>query len=214
MSDERQGDRPKLLGDPLARERRRLQLAEPHIAPLAQFVASLRVEAGPKAYIPDFDPWDGGVQSEVLFLLEAPGGRAVLSGFISRNNPDETAKNFFELNRDAGIPRRRTATWNVVPWYIGSETRTRPAKRADVDQANDSLQRLLLLLPRLKAFVLVGQAAQRAAPTVASARPGVRIFVSPHPSPLFVNNKPGNRDKILGVLRDVATFLEHLDPAV
>lgn len=33
-------------------------------------------------------------------------------------------------------------------------------------------------------------------------------FSSPHPSPLFVNNRPGNRDVILGVLREVA---KHLD---
>src|SRR6185369_10629927 len=44
MRDEQQGDRPKLLGDPLARDQRRLQLAELHVAPLAQFVAALRVE--------------------------------------------------------------------------------------------------------------------------------------------------------------------------
>lgn len=83
---------------------------------------------GPQASIPDFDPWDGGVHAQVLFLLEAPGSKAVDSGFVSRNNPDETAKNFFELNRDAGIPRELTVIWNVVPWYIGDGARIRAAK--------------------------------------------------------------------------------------
>lgn len=214
MTESHDDDRPKSLSDPGLREQRCLQLTRPHIAPLARFVASLRVEAGPQACIPDFDPWDGGIEADVLFLLEAPGRRAVASGFISRNNPDETAKNFFELNRDAGISRRRTVTWNVVPWYIGTTTKIRAAKRSDIQHANDALRSLLALLPRLKAVVLVGQPAQRAAAAVRSAKPDVRVFASPHPSPLFINNKPGNRDRILTVLCDVATFLKDLDPAV
>ena len=207
-------DCPKLLGDSVARGLRTGQLAEPHIAPLAKFVAALRTEVGVGAYIPDFDPWDGGIEAEVLFLLEAPGARAVSSGFISRNNPDETAKNFFELNREARIPRQRTVTWNVVPWYIGTESRIRPANRADVENAADALRRLLLLLPRLKALVLVGRSAERAMTTIQTTRPDLRLFVSPHPSPLFINNEPGNRDRILSVLRELAAFLDDLDPAV
>ena len=72
--------------------------------------------------IPQFDPLDGGIDAECLFLLEAPGPKAVNSGFVSRNNPDETAKNFFELNVGAGLERSKTITWNVVPWYVGSGT--------------------------------------------------------------------------------------------
>jgi hypothetical protein len=55
------------------------------------------------------------LDAECLFLLEAPGGNAV--EFISRNNNDETAKNFFKLNTDANLPRMRTVSWNIVPWY-------------------------------------------------------------------------------------------------
>jgi hypothetical protein len=61
---------------------------------------------GPDHAIPYFDPLDGGVGASVLFLLEAPGPRAVASGFISRDNPDETAKNFHEFNAAAGLARR------------------------------------------------------------------------------------------------------------
>jgi uracil-DNA glycosylase len=209
-----QEDRPKTLGDARARELRHQQLAEPHIAPLTDFVRALRAELGDSASVPDFDPWDGGVHAEVLFLLEAPGGRAVGSGFISRNNPDETAKNFFELNQAAGIPRRRTVTWNVVPWYIGTGTKIRAAKTSDVAQAEESLRSLLRMLPRLKAIVLIGRAAQKAVVTVRALRPDLRVFFSPHPSPLFVNSKPGNRDMILTVFREVAAFLDDRTPAV
>lgn len=207
-------DRPKLLGNAAARVSRSDQLGEPHVAPLTAFVSELRAEFGAAASIPDFDPWDGGTEAEVLFLLEAPGARAVASGFISRNNPDETAKNFFELNHEAGIPRRRTVTWNVVPWYIWTKTTIRPATRADIQAADLALRRLLALLPRLRAVVLVGRAAERAATSIHATCPQLRLFVSPHPSPLFVNNKPGNRDRLLSRLREVATFLNDLAPAV
>jgi len=90
-------NKPKLLGEPTALNTRLKQLEVPHIAPLTAFVHELRDIMGPDASIPYFDPWDGGLDSEVLFLLEAPGPKARNSGFISRNNPDETAKNLLEL---------------------------------------------------------------------------------------------------------------------
>jgi uracil-DNA glycosylase len=101
MSREALIDVTKLLRDPMARTARQAELYEPHIAPLTEFVEKLRAEVGSHGSIPYFDPWDSGIDAEILFLLEAPGARALFTGFISRNNPDETAKNFFELNRDA-----------------------------------------------------------------------------------------------------------------
>src|SRR5207302_3571865 len=144
-------DIPKLLSDPAARAARHAQLMEPHVAPLTAYVAELRNEAGPDAAIPDFDPWDGGATAELLYLLEAPGAKAILSGFVSRNNPDETAKNFFQLNEQAGIPRKRTITWNIVPWYIGSGSRIRPANSGDIAIGLRLLDSLFDLLPRLRA---------------------------------------------------------------
>lgn len=205
-------DHAKLLGDPAARAARRVLLREPHVAPLTAFVEALRAQAGPAVSIPDFDPLDGGTAAEVLYLLEAPGAKAVLSGFVSRNNPDETAKNFFELNRIAGVPRERSVVWNIVPWYIGTGTRVRAAKRPDVDAGLRSLAPLVGLLPRLRAAVLVGKKAETAAPALTRLRPHVRIFRSPHPSPMFVNNAPGNRERILSVLRELARYLGVGDP--
>lgn len=202
-----QDDRPKLLADPAARAARQAALAAPHVAALAAYVAVLRAEAGPAAAVPDFDPWDGGVDAECLFLLEAPGPRAVASGFISRNNPDETAKNWFALQREAGLARGRTLLWNVVPWYIGSGARIRPAAAADIAAGLPHLDRLLALLPRLRAVALVGRNAQRAEPLVRAAAPAVRVFAMPHPSPMFVNRGPGNRARLLAALRDVSAFL-------
>lgn len=201
------GDGPKTLADPRVRAARLAALTAPHVAPLTSFAAEIRSKAGPRAAVPDFDPLDGGIHAECLFLLEAPGPRAVKSGFVSRNNPDETAKNWFELQREAGLARERTILWNVVPWYIGSGQRIRPAETADINAGLPYVEELLALLPRLRVVALVGRKAQRAEPVVRQMSPDLRVFAMPHPSPLFVNTAPANRAMILAALVDIATFL-------
>jgi uracil-DNA glycosylase len=136
--------------------------------------------------------------------LEAPGARAVSSGFISRNNPDVSAKNFFNLNSDAGIPRKATVIWNIVPWYIGSGTRIRPADGSDLAPGLLYLQKLFPLLPALRIVVIMGNKPGSAKDQISIWRPDVQIFSSHHPSPLYVNRRPGNREEILGVLHKVA----------
>ena len=200
-------DKPKSLGDPDARADRQSRLHAEHVVPLTAFVKSLRSETVMGAAIPDFDPADGGVRAELLYLLEAPGAKAVASGFISRNNPDETAKNFFDLNQAAGIPRERTVLWNIVPWYIGTGTRIRAAGRGDIEQGLPSLTRLIALLPRLRTVVLLGRKAAYGADAILELRPDLQVLRCPHPSPLFVNRSPGNRETILEVLRAAARSL-------
>ena len=203
----RHSDRAKLLGNPEARANSSEQSHEAHIAPLTAFVDNLRAEAGPGPVIPYFDPWDGGVEAEILFLLEAPGRRARDSSFISRNNPDDTAKNFFELSLAAGIPRKKTLIWNVVPWYIGTGTKIRAATPADLEAGLRPLPRLLDLLPNLRVVVFAGRKAERARTEVERLRPKLALFVCSHPSPMFVNHAKGNGEKILAVLRQAAQLV-------
>jgi len=133
----------------------------------------------------------------VLLLLEAPGPKAVKSGFVSRNNPDDTAKNFFEINVAAGLNRKRTVVWNIVPWYIGTgSTKIHAAKSTDIKAGILSLLRLLELLSRLHAVVLIGRKAERAKSVIASARPELQLLTCPHPSPLYVNHHPSHREKV------------------
>lgn len=208
-------DIPKLFRDPAAIVEREKQLHEPHVQPLTELVESLRTNVQMSMTVPNFvprdipyfDPWDGGVNAECLFLLEAPGEKAKESGFISRNNNDETAKNFFELNEKVGIPRKCTVSWNIVPWYIGSGNSIRAAKTTDINLGMPHLLRLLDLLHRLRVIVLIGRKAQKAQEILSSTRPGIKLFLSPHPSPLFINNKPGNKEIIIGVLRNVAEYI-------
>jgi uracil-DNA glycosylase len=198
-------DVAKSLGNPTNRDARETELRATHIEPLTSFVDRLRGEMGSGYEIPYFDPWDGGINAEVLFLLEAPGPQAKGSGFISRNNPDETAKNFFEFSRL--ISRHRTIIWNIVPWYIGGPTKIRAANSQDIDEGIKSLDSLLNLLPKLKAIVLLGKKAQRAETRISKLRPNIRIFRSLHPSPLCVNRFDSNRATIQDAFEEVANYL-------
>jgi uracil-DNA glycosylase len=200
-------DAPKSLAGGAAVKARRAALTEPHVAPLAAFVNQLRGQAPNGDGVPDFDPLDGGVKAECLFLLEAPGGKAVGSGFVSRNNPDETAKNFFQLNEEAGLPRGRTVIWNVVPWYVGSGTKIRAVNGTDIKASEPHLMELLRLLPALRAVVLIGRKAQRTKPLFERLAPHCAIFQCPHPSPLSLNGRPEQRMEILRCLRAVVAHL-------
>ena len=160
--------------------RRRQRLHEPHVAPLTGYVETLRV-AHPAWDFPDFDPLDGGVNADLLFLLEKPGPMASAggkgSGFISRDNDNPTAETIFTFMREAGLARERTVIWNVVPGWNG----TRQVTTAELLAGLDAFKSLLPLLSKLRTVVLVGQKAQRAAPLVKPL--GLRILVSAHPSP-------------------------------
>lgn len=204
-------DAPKTLASESERAKRSALLSQPHIENLARLVARMRKTKGPGYEIPDFDPLDGGTDAQVLFLLEAPGPKATASGFVSRNNPDETAKNFFLLNAEAGIDRSRTVIWNAVPWYIGSGKKIRPAQPDDVREADDWLVELLTALHRLRFVVFVGQKALHARHIVQAAHPGVEVMGMPHPSPMFINRAPGNRKRVLAALQGLSARIAASD---
>ena len=161
--------------------------------PLTRFVDELRQHKGQGYEIPYFDPHDGGIYAKALFLLEAPGGKAKGSGFVSRDNPDETAKNIWTMSRETGIDRRDCIIWNACPWYVGTPSKIRAVRASEVMEAAEALRWLLGRLDQLKCVALVGRKAQLARATVETMRPDVCIVEMPHPSPMFVNRAPGNR---------------------
>ena len=175
---------PRSLRDPEARQARRRLLAEPHIRPLTAYVEQLRGRSPDE--FPDFDPLDGGVEARLLFLMEKPGpmtsasrtGRAG-SGFISRDNDDPTAEAIFNFMGNAGIPRRETVLWNLIPGWNG----TRKVTAREVREGALEALRLVQLLPQLKAVVLVGARAEEARPFLTGG--GFSLFGSVHPSPIM-----------------------------
>ena len=198
-------DEPYALKSPDERARRVAMLNQPHIEPLAKYLAGIKAEQ-PEKELPCFDPCDGGTRAKALFLLEAPGPKAVGSTFISRNNPDPTARNLCELLLEAGIARADTLIWNIVPWYVGDGTRIRAVNGDDIIQAFAHFKDLLELLPELKVIVLVGKKAQSAKHQIERLT-SVPIVETWHPSARVFNMWPDKKDAMKEQLRQVAAKL-------
>jgi hypothetical protein len=173
----------------------------PQVARLAAYVAELR-QHGPPQEVPDFDPLDGGVDARALFLFEKPGPMTVESGFISRNNDDATAEATFKFMKQAGIPRKLTVIWNVIPWWNGTRKVTRP----ELHQGVACVQELAKLLPRLCTVVMVGRNAGRARQHLES--PNLVLIESYHPSPVVRATSRAKWDTIPFVWAEVMKIAE------
>ncbi|SNR38587.1 uracil-DNA glycosylase [Paracoccus sediminis] len=169
---------PRALKDTDAVKMRHALRADPHIAPLASYVDALRAEN--RGYVPDFDPLDGGVDAEILFLLEKPGPKTDPanggSGFISRDNDDPSAEATYRFMELAQVPRRASVIWNAIPWW-NETTEVSPRERSE---GMLRLSELLRLLPHLRSVVLVGNNAKKARSVVEAT--GMQVFESAHPS--------------------------------
>ncbi len=189
-------DLPYALDDPEEIARRRAMLSLPHIAPLVEYAQQIIIRLGSGYEIPYFDPCDGGINAQALFLLEALRRKAVGSSFISRNNPDPSAKTMCTLLAVAALPRGATLLWNVVPWYVGSDSTIRPVTKSDIAAALPFVTELIALLPNLKAIVLVGHKAQTIKHQLARLT-NARLFECHHPSQRVMNRWPGRRAEML-----------------
>lgn len=158
---------------------------------LSNLVHRIRAERNLKQEVPDFDPQNGNEKAKYLFLLEAPGRKAVQTGYISFENPDPTARNFRDQLAEAGIIRAEIALWNIVPWYIGNAdgTAIRAATSADISDGIVYLKPLVSLMPKLKCVVLVGGAA-RQAHMFLSRVTTARVVCCHHPSARVLNVNP------------------------
>jgi uracil-DNA glycosylase len=114
--------------------------------------------------VPNLDPNDGGVNARALFLLETPGPRAVGTGFISRDNPDPSARNMGRVLDDAGFLRSEVVLWNVVPNCVSTVDENRNVSIAQIRDAVPASQAFIDCLARLRVVVFCGRKAQRAAP--------------------------------------------------
>ena len=95
--------------------------------------------------------------------------------------------------------------WNVIPGYLGTDTRIRSWNEADVAAAGPLLAELLALLPNLRAVILGGGAAQRTWDAHVPARPELVVVRAPHPSPTNVNTRPGTRESVVAAWRTAAS---------
>ena len=176
---------------------------------LQSFVQEIRDEKHLSAEVPDFDPNNGNENARYLFVLEAPGPKAVESGFISFDNPDQTARNLKIQLEAAGVVRSEIAIWNIVPWYVGNEdkSRIRAVEGKEAGEGIAYLLRLLQFLPKLRCIVLVGGAARRAHVALSAATTR-HILSCHHPSPRVMNFLSTAAAENVEVFRNMRSFVE------
>ncbi len=172
------------------RAKRLGMLAQPHIAPLISLIDEIKIARGPDCAIPFFDPCDGGMLAKGLILLESPGNKAITSGFLSRNNRDQSANNMRDLLSKAEIDRRATLLWNIVPWYLGG-----PPMLHEIIEALPYLKSLIGMLTELRVVVLVGVKASELALNIAKFT-SVPIIKSFYPSPRNFKTRPYLREQV------------------
>ena len=194
---------PRSLRDPQVIAYRRGLLDYPHMRPLTQMIGALRDEG--RGYVPDMDPLDGGVRARLLFLMEKPGPMTAPgeikkqgSGFISRDNDDQTAAAIFGFMNAARIPRDQTLLWNAIPWWNGT-IRITPQEWRD---GLSRLEALTALLPDLRGVVLVGKKAERARAFLTER--GLSVWASAHPSPRNRAAYPGRWNVIPEIWAEAA----------
>lgn len=181
-------------------------MRSPHMGVLTDYLARLSERLGPRYNIPFFDPCDGGVLAKALFLLEAPGPKAIDSTFVSRNNPDPTAKNLCGFLADAHISRSATLIWNVVPYYVGEAGKVRAVNKQDLQRSQPFLEELIGLLPNLMVVVLMGKKTQQMAKVI-RAHTDVPIISTHHPSARVFNVWPEKRAEVNEVLKVMAKLI-------
>lgn len=167
-----------------------------------ELVDQIRKEQALGCQIPGFDPENGNERARYLFLLEAPGPKAVHTGYVSLTNPDPTARNFQRQLREAGIGSEDIAVWNVVPWYLGDEEhrKIRRANSVDVQAGLKYLGAVVAAMPRLQCIVLVGGAARKAH-VFLSRVTTARILSCHHPSAQALNANPVAEEENIAVFR-------------
>ena len=150
-------DRPRSLADKIAIDERHKLINESHVKPLTEFVNSVQKRKRSDNRIPYIDPFDGGVNARVLFVQKTPGGGAILSSFVSRDNNDDSAECMYELSQEAELERTDTILWNIVPWTVSEKISTSMLK-----DGSDLLNQMFSLLPQLKVVVFQGEEARKA----------------------------------------------------
>jgi len=201
----------RLFRDGQQVEARLRHIHDPHVSPLNDWVRSLQARLGSDAVIPWFDPADGGVNAQILWLLEAPGGKATRerggSGFISCDNNDGTAENTYRTREEAGVSRSMVVHWNVIPYYIGTDTKIRAWRPDDVAAVGPLLRELVAMLPKLRCVILGGGAAQKVWKEFGPTKPNLRVIDCPHPSPPNVNTRPGTREAIVATWKQAGSLI-------
>ena len=99
---------------------------------LREVTEDLRKQTGRS--VPNFDPDDGGIEAEMLFVLQDPEPTVEDTDFISRDNylfnrRDGSARNIARARYDVDLDRERMIPWNAIRGRHLRRTWIRNAKR-------------------------------------------------------------------------------------
>lgn len=203
-------DEPRSLRDAGVRQRREMMLEDAHMAPLTQYVRTLRASTQDPRDIPWFDPLDGGMQARALFVLESPGPKALESGFISANNPDQTAARTWCMRKDARLRRSDLLVWNIVPWYLRNGKSFRAPNGEELRLGARHLKDVLKLASHIEFVVTQGKPATRAWKLIAAdIDPHNRFkhIETSHPSPQNLNTRRDQQALLAENLQELARLL-------
>ena len=196
-------DKPSSLKNPNVRHARLKMLNATHIKPLTEFAQSIQDRKGPGYFVPYFDPLDGGVEANLLFVQKAPGVKTKSTCFVSRNNPDIAAKYMFELLYEVGLKRKDTVLWNTVPWCIEGD----PSEDT-IKEGSDFLNRLIGLLPKLKVIMFQGNIAKFAYREKLITLPAsVKAMSSVFPG-RNLHMTPNSRSEVLDKLKQAKDYID------
>lgn len=142
--------------------------------------------------IPYLDPDAASKGVRILMLFQDPSNAAEgESGFISKHNNDQTARNYYEATELAGVPYDITLNWNVVPWW-STKNPDFPQRTAE-KEAPRAAPYLVEFIQRLaeppRVLVISGKTAYKAWNRI-SVRLDPRLLQDtellfcPHPGPL------------------------------
>jgi uracil-DNA glycosylase len=163
---------------------------DPHVLPLMNVVRDLRARG---LDVPNVDPNDGGVNARCLILMETPGPKSVASRFVSRDNPDPSARNLASALDAASLARSDVLLWNVVPQCLSTATQNRNASAGEIRAAAPDLQAFIDRLSKLAVVVFCGRTAQRAKGLV-SLPSRVQVLETFHPAARSYNQAKYRND--------------------
>lgn len=128
-----------------------------HIAAINELVDRLGTK-GPGSRPPYVAPLYGGVNAELLNVLQDPGPmtqKGKGSGLICLENDDPTAENMANLLSGVDISPARAMIWNAYPWFIN-----RKPKAKELSDGAKVFFQIINLLPKLRVVMLNGRVAQ------------------------------------------------------
>jgi hypothetical protein len=199
-------DHPRALKQERIRRERAAALGAPHVRELNQLIDRIGADTG-FGNLPYIDPLFGGVAAELLFVLKAPEGDASpdITGkrFLSWDNDDVGAENFFRTCAEYGLDRRRCTAWNACPFPITGKS----PSRFELGRAEPYTRRMLGLLPQLRVVVLLGRPAQHAWKRMSLIEPDIHLVCGASPSPPGIND-PDNRSSFEAAIHTAVRLLD------